>query len=94
MIDVEEIKGRAMALGLEESYIDIDQCLLYSYGSLIFDLTNYILANTEEYSIEIPEGIEKVYICQGMILISMVSLITLFFPLPVIQFLKRCLICK
>ena len=61
MIDVEEIKGRAMALGLGESYIDTDQCLLYIYGSLIFDLTNYILANPEEYNIEIPEGIEKVY---------------------------------
>lgn len=65
MLELSDVKDRAMALNLESGFIDEDKCLSYDNGDLIFHLNTFVVKNPDVLKIEIPEGIDGVFAWAG-----------------------------
>lgn len=60
MMDLNAMKDRAMLLGINNDFIDEDLCFWMEDGKLLFFIGNHIRLTKESY-IEIPEGVDIVF---------------------------------
>lgn len=60
-MDVNVIKDRALMLGIDREFIDDNDYFSVQDGLLVFHLNNYV-KKTKEITINIPEGVDVVYL--------------------------------
>lgn len=60
-MDIHEMVDRAMFLGINEDFIDVDKYFWISNGEITFNLDTYIAKNTDERDICIVDGVDTVF---------------------------------